>query len=242
MPSATRPPLTSSSAKPPTRPGERPWRRLASSTSARAEEGSPVFRKSVDEHEQSVGRLLERGEGGLRQLQRPLVVSLLRLRAGEGDAGRSRSTGPAPGPGGRREGPARPFLEACRPARGSTGRREGGVRAGWLPGAAGRLPAAGPAGGGWRPSTEQAAARVAGSESASWACWSASWSRPSWTRAAALWRACGLCADGAAGRTRQRGGRCQEARRRSSSLRKRRPPGRGPAFLGSPRRHDYHYQ
>src|SRR6266568_4263459 len=39
------------------------------------------------------------------------------------------------------------------------------------------------------PSTEQAAARVAGSESASWACWSASWSRPSWTRAAALWRA-----------------------------------------------------
>src|SRR5882762_9793755 len=39
------------------------------------------------------------------------------------------------------------------------------------------------------PSTEQAAARVAGSESASWACWSASWSRPSWTRAAALWSA-----------------------------------------------------
>src|SRR5437867_12924640 len=38
------------------------------------------------------------------------------------------------------------------------------------------------------PSTEQAAARVAGSERASWACWSASWSRPSWTRAAALWR------------------------------------------------------
>src|SRR2546425_11896078 len=39
------------------------------------------------------------------------------------------------------------------------------------------------------PSTEQAAARVAGSASANWACWSASWSRPSWTRTAALWRA-----------------------------------------------------
>src|SRR5438034_6422114 len=39
------------------------------------------------------------------------------------------------------------------------------------------------------PSTEQAAARVAGSESASWACSSASCSRPSWTRAAARWRA-----------------------------------------------------
>src|SRR5215813_13346433 len=39
------------------------------------------------------------------------------------------------------------------------------------------------------PSTEQAAARVPGSDSASCACWSASWSRPSWTRAAALWRA-----------------------------------------------------
>src|SRR6266571_2471529 len=39
------------------------------------------------------------------------------------------------------------------------------------------------------PSTEKAAARVSGSESANWACWSASWSRPCSTSTAALWRA-----------------------------------------------------
>ena len=52
--------------------------------------GGPIARLQEvgGQHEQSLGRLLERGEGRLGQLQRPLVVALLRLRAGEGHAGR----------------------------------------------------------------------------------------------------------------------------------------------------------
>ena len=62
-------------------------RRFASSASAAAAGRSPVFKRSVSQYEQSLGRLLELGESRLRQLQRTPIVSLLRLRAGESDPG-----------------------------------------------------------------------------------------------------------------------------------------------------------
>ena len=87
MPSATRPSATNICAKLTAQALVASGSRLEPSTSAAAEDRSPGLQVVGGQDEQSLGRLLERGEGGLGQLQRALVVSLLRLGAGESHAG-----------------------------------------------------------------------------------------------------------------------------------------------------------
>ena len=148
MPSATRPPLTSSSAKPTTRPGTSPD---ASQSSASARPRAVARLQEVrGEHEQSVGRLLEGGEGRLGQLQRTRVVPLLRLRAGEGDPGRRirRVQLEDAAEHGRA---SRPFPEACRPGEVQLRAEQARLQPDGLLEELGALRRAGPAERGWRP-------------------------------------------------------------------------------------------
>ena len=64
MPSATRPPLTSSSAKPTDQAGGTSERRFESSASDAAEDRSPVFKKSVASMSNPSGDCLNAARAG----------------------------------------------------------------------------------------------------------------------------------------------------------------------------------
>ena len=189
MPSATRPLSTNSWAKRTDQAGGTSREALRVLDQRGGGGPIPRLQEVRGQDEQPLGRLLEGGESRPGQLQRPLVVSLLRLRAGESHPGRRVRRVQLEDPAEDGDGQLGLSLERVEPAPGSGGPRGGGAPAGWLPGAAGRLPRAGPAGGGSRPAPSTPPLASRDRRGPAGPAGRPPRSRPSWARAAALWRA-----------------------------------------------------
>ena len=152
MPSATRPLFGEQLRRTgPIQAGETSGRRFQSSASARGGGPIPRLQEVRGQDEQSLGRLLEGGEGRPGQLQRPLVVSLLRLRAGEGHPGRGVRRVQLEDPPEDGTAPAPLSLKRVDLREVQLGAEQAGLQLDGFLEQLGALPRAGPAEGGWRP-------------------------------------------------------------------------------------------